>query len=133
MISILLQSHILKGHCFTLTGLAPAFNFTSFGAAFWLCQASLIATLLTNLGFKISVTSGGTALFFPVCAKARGGGDGGEGMGEMGDGEMEGMEGGDIGVGGGRMGGRRVGWRTEVKGWTEKRMDGEGGRRGGQK
>ena len=133
MISILLQSRILRGHCFTLTGLAPAFNFTSFGAAFWLCQASLIATLLSNLAFKISVTSGGTTLFFPVCVKARGGGDGGEGMGgngRWGDGRV-GV--GHVGVGGGRMGGRRVGWRREVKGWTEKRMDGERGRRGGQK
>ena len=40
-------------------------------AAFWLYQASLIATRLSITLVKISVTSGGTPLFVPVCMKAR--------------------------------------------------------------
>jgi len=69
--SVLLQSCILKGQCCTLTGLAPTFYLISFGAAFLALPGIPDALNPVYTWFKIYITSGGTALFFPVCVEAR--------------------------------------------------------------
>jgi len=50
---ILLQSCILKGHCFTPAGLTPIYTLTFTGLHFWLCQAFLMPAILCipDVGF----------------------------------------------------------------------------------